>query len=164
MDRRGYLTLIGSSAVALTGGTALAASQNESRADYRGDRKVVYNHDGLDLRLCADNVHLGDEVEFEASNTGDSPISLGCHNPWAIQQYSGGDWHHVTWTEARYYYMCATELGAGESFTEEVTLSESAFERDEDEDYVELHAGRHRFLLLGPAPFVALDFNIHKAG
>ena len=163
MKRRGYLGLISSSAIALSGCTALAGAQNESNAGYLGDQKVVYDHDNLDLRLHKDTPHLGDEVEFEVSNTGDSAVTLGCQNPWAIQQYLNGGWHHVAWTEERYYYMCATDLAAGASFTEEITLSESAFERSQDEDYVKLDTGRHRFLLLGPSPFVALDFEIDES-
>lgn len=163
MKRRGYLASLGAGAAALTGCTALGVTANEPQADYRGDAAVVYDHDSLELRLHEGPVHLGDEVELEVSNTGDSAIVLGCQNPWALQQYADGDWHHVTWTGDRYYYMCATELAAGDSLTEEITLSESAFERDPDEDNVELHTGRHRLLLLGPSPFVALDFDVREA-
>lgn len=106
---------------------------------------------------------MGDTVEFEVTNTGDSPITLGCGNPWAIQQYSDGDWQHVTWTASRYHQMCATVLAPGGTLVEDVTLSESEFDRGSDEDYVELGSRQHRFLLLGASPFFALDFNILDA-
>jgi hypothetical protein len=81
MKRRGYLTVAGSGAVALAGFTALATSRNDARAEYQGDQKVVYDHDSLDLRLGTDRADIGDEVEFEVVNTGDSGIVLGCQKP-----------------------------------------------------------------------------------
>lgn len=162
MKRRQYLASISISTVAFSGCIGLGASQNESQADYHGEEKVVYDHDGLNLSLRQEKVHLGDTVEFEVTNTGNSAIVLGCKNPWAIQQYSDGDWQHVTWTGERYYQMCATELSAGDSLAEEITLSESEFERGSDEDYTELQTGQHRLVLLGSSPFVALDFDIRE--
>ena len=108
-------------------------------------------------------MRLGDTVEFEVTNTGDSTTVLGYGNPWAIQQYSDDDWQHVTWTVDRYYQMCATELSPGDSLVEDITLSESEFDRGSDEDYAELRSEKHRFLLLGASPFLALDFNILDA-
>lgn len=163
MKRRTYLTSVSTGAAVLAGCTALGAPQNESQADYQGERKVVYEHDDLNLRLRQKEIHLGDTVEFEVTNTGNSTTVLGCGNPWAIQQYSNGDWQHVTWTSDRYYDLCATELSPGDSLIEGITLSESEFERAQDEDYVELRSGQHRFLLLGSSPFLALNFDILDA-
>lgn len=160
MKRRTYLAAVSTSAAALAGYTALGAPQNESQADYQGEQKVVYEHGDLNLRLRQEDVHLGDTVEFEVTNAGNSMTVLGCGNPWAIQQYSDGKWQHVTWTGDRYYDMCATGLSPGDSLVEDITLSESEFERGPDEDYNRLRSGRHRFLLLGSSPFLALDFNI----
>jgi hypothetical protein len=162
VQRRAYLAAVGASVPAFAGCTTLAESSNQSRADYRGEQEVVYEHDDLTLRLRQAEVTLGDTVEFEVTNTGSSAIVLGCQNPWAIQQRSDDGWRHVAWTGERYYQMCATELGAGESLVEEVTLSESEFDRG-DEAHVELAPGEHRFLLLGSSPFVALDFEITDA-
>ena len=162
MQRRAYLAAVSASVPAFAGCTAVAELSDQSRADYRGEEEVVYEHDDLTLRLRQDEVAIGDTVGFEATNTGSSPIVLGCQNPWAIQQRVDDGWRHVAWTGERYYRMCATELGPGESLVEEVTLSESEFDRG-DEAHVELAPGEHRFLLLGPSPFVAVDFEIGEA-
>ena len=163
MKRRTYLASVTTTAAVLAGCTARGAPQTESQAEYQGEQKIVYEHDDLSLRLRQEEVHLGDTIEFEVTNTGDSTTTLGCGNPWAIQQYSDGDWQHVTWTASRYHQMCATELSPGDSLVEDVTLSESEFDRGSDEDFAELRSGKHRFLLLGASPFLALDFNILDA-
>ena len=163
MKRRTYLASVTTSAAVLAGCTAFGAPQSESQTDYQGEQKVVYEHDDLNLRLRQGEVHLGDTVGFEVTNTGNSTIVLGCGNPWAIQQYSDDDWQHVTWTVDRYHQMCATELSPGDSLVENITLSESEFDRGSDEDSAELRSGQHRFLLLGSSPFLALDFNVLNA-
>lgn len=162
MQRRAYLAAVGATVPAFAGCTAVAEPPDQSRAGYRGEEEVVYDHDDLTIRLRQETVSLGDTAEFEVTNTGSSAVVLGCKNPWAIQQQSDDGWRHVAWTGERYYQMCATKLGADESLVEEVTLSESAFDRG-DETHVGLRPGEHRFLLLGSSPFVALDFDITDA-
>lgn len=167
MKRR---TLLAGGSVALLGGVAGAvvgfeppSSGDEPRAAYQDEGEIVYDHDDLELRFEAESVHLGDTIAFEVINTGDSKVSLGCHNPWALQRYADGEWRHVTWTGSRYYQMCATELPAGESITERVTFSESSLENQASEVHGELQSGQYRFVLLGSAPFVAVGFPIRSA-
>ncbi len=96
MKRRTYLVSVTTSTAVLAGCTARGAPQNESRAEYQGEQKAVYEYDDLNLRLRQEEAYLGDTVEFKVTNTGDSTTTLGCGNPWAIQQYSDSDWQHVT--------------------------------------------------------------------
>lgn len=160
MNRRRYLTSIGASAAALAGCTAVGESGDNSRPGYLGKHEVIYEHDDLELRLLRETVRFGDTVEFEVTNTSLSKIILGCNNPWALQRRSDGDWQHVTWTGDRYYQMCALELSPADSRVENITLSESELERYPDEHSTKLRPGRYRFLLLGPSPFLAIDFDV----
>lgn len=163
MKRRTYLASLGAGATALAGIATVYKSRAEPQPAYREDEQVVYEHDDLELRLLQDTVRLGDTVEFEVTNTGDSMTILGCNNPWAIQTRADDEWRHVTWTETRYYQMCALELSPGDSHVERVTLSESEFENHPEEDAAELRPGRHRFLVLGSSPHLAIDFDILDA-
>ncbi len=157
VKRRTYLGSAGAGVAALAGYTARGTSQRGSQPEYHGETAVVYDHDDLDLRLRQEAVRLGETAEFEITNTGSSEIVLGCNNPWAVQTYSDGDWRHVFWTRDRYYQLCATILEPGRTVVERVTLTESELEDDVGAD---LRPGRHRFLLLGPSPFVAVDFDV----
>ena len=160
MNRRTYLASLGVAATSLAGITRLDDSQKNAQPAYRGNEQVVYEHPDLKLRLLQETVQLGDTIEFEVTNRGDSKTTLGCKNPWAIQRRLDGEWRHVTWTGDRYYQMCATVLSPGSSLVESITLSESKLARYPDEYSVELQPGKYRFLLLGSSPYLALDFEI----
>lgn len=163
MKRRTCLGVVGASAAALAGCTAIEAPQSDSGPDYRGENEVVYERDDLTLRLLQEAVHLGDAIAFEVTNTGDSEVVLGCHNPWAIQKQSDNGWQHVAWTGTSYYQMCATFLAPGDSLAEELELSESGLEARADEVHTELRPGTYRFVLLGPSPFLAVDFDVRES-
>ena len=119
-----------------------------------------YEHGDLKLRLLQDTVRIGDTIEFEATTTSDSRITLGCHDPWAIQRDVDGEWRHVTWTSDRYYRQCATVLGPGKSLVESITLSKSGLKSQAEEVHMELRSGQYRFLLLGASPVLALHFDL----
>ena len=141
MKRRTYLLSVGVGAAALAGCLASAESEDTPQAGYQGEEEVVYEHDYLKLRLSRDTVRIGDTIEFEVTNTGDSKITLGCHNPWAIQKYVDGEWRHVTRTSDRYYQLCATVLGPGRSLVESITVSKSELESQAEEVPMELRSG-----------------------
>ncbi len=159
MNRRTYLLSGGATVATLAGFAAVGTLQDESQVEYQG-KDIVYERDDLSLRLRQEPISLGDTGEFEVTNTGDSKITLGCNNPWAIQKQSDGDWQHVTWTGDRYYQMCATELSPGDSLVEGITLSKSGLERGSNEHSPELRPGQYRFLLLGSSPYLALEFEL----
>lgn len=161
MKRRPFLVSVSASMAALAGCTAISAPQADSRVGYP-EEEVVYERDGLQLRLLQETVRPGEPIEFEVTNTGDSMTVLGCHDPWAIEKRSDGEWQLVTWTADRYYDMCATGLAPGDSLVERITPSGSAFERSPDGHAAELRPGQYRFLLLGPTPYLALDFTVSK--
>lgn len=134
--------------------------QNESQPDYLGRERVAYEHDDLKLRILQETVRLGDTIEFEVTNTSDTEIGLGADNPWAIQQYADGEWQHVTWTSAKYHQFIGTVLFQGASLVESIELSKSGLEGQADEVPAELRPGRYRYLLLGPSPYLAVDFDV----
>ena len=162
MKRRTLLAAVGTGAVALAGCTALGKSADESRPGYLGQEPIVYYRDDLTLSLRDQPVHRGDTVEFEATNTGNSDISLGCRNPWALQYQTDNGWEHVTWTGGRFYLLCLSSLPPGESVTEEVPLSREKMAAREDISTVQrpLRPGAYRFTLVGPTPYLALQFNL----
>lgn len=164
MKRRAYLASLGVAATSLATASAAETPANESGPAYRGNKRVVYDHPDLELRPRQERVRLGETVAFEVTSTGDSRVSLGCNNPWALQRRSGGRWRHVTWTGDRYYQLCATLLPPGESRVERVTLSESGLDGYPDEYSADLRPGRYRFLLLGPSPYPAVEFDVLDAG
>lgn len=136
------------------------SDDDESQAGYQTDEDVVYDHDSLELQLRQESVHLGDTVEIEVKNTGESEVSLGCQNPWALQRHSDGEWRHVTWTGEKYYRLCYTGLTPDSSISEEIPLSRSELTQQVDDVQTELRPGQYRFVLLGTSPFVALDFTV----
>lgn len=159
MKRRAFLGSVSASTAALAGCTTLQAPQNDSEVAYQVGHTVAYDHDDLRLRLLKEEVHLGDAIAFEVTNTSNSKASLGCHNPWALQRQSANDWQHVTWTADRYYQMCLTLLSPGGSLVEEdIELSESGLEARANDVRGELRAGTYRFVLLGSSPNLAVDF------
>lgn len=160
MRRRAYLSSLAVSSVALAGCSVLADSRDRSQPGYYGTETVVDGRDDLDIALREEPVRLGDTLEFEITNTGDTSVTLGCNNPWAIQKRSDGDWQHVTWTGERYYDMCSTSLSAGESRVERITLSVSELETQASEVKRELTPGEYRFLLVGTSPYVARSFDV----
>ncbi|SIR83916.1 hypothetical protein SAMN05421858_4080 [Haladaptatus litoreus] len=164
MKRR---TFIASGSVALLGGVAGTTlgfksqfSKDESQADYQDDDRIVYEHDNMKLRPRQESANLGDTIQFEVTNTSDSKIVLGCNNPWAIQRFSDGKWRHVAWTKDRYYQMCAQEVGSGDLYTQNVTMSKSGLERQSGNVAGKLGPGQYRFVLLGTSPFLATDFTV----
>ncbi|WP_224333131.1 hypothetical protein [Haloprofundus halobius] len=158
VNRRTYLASVGASA-ALAGCTTLAAPQDDSRPNYLG-REIVYERDGFELSLLDEVARLGETVAFEATNTGESEISLGCNSPWAIQRETADGWQHTTWTGGRYFEMCYSALRPGDSVREVVTLSESALDGQVSELHTELRPGQYRFVLIGSEPYLATDFEI----
>lgn len=162
MKRRTYLGFVGASAAALAGCAGIQPPQSESRVDYRGEAEIVYDHEDLTLQAFGQAVRLGEKVAFEVTNTGDSKTILGCHNPWAVQKHSEDGWQHVAWTGDNYYQLCATELSPGESLVEKFEFSESGLRARTDDVNAELHPGTYRFVLLGPSPFLAVDFDVRE--
>lgn len=160
MKRRTYLASLGVGVTSLVGITTAYGSQKESQPAYLDNERVVYEHEDLELRILQETVRLGDTVEFEVTNTSDSKTVLGCHNPWAIQTVSDGEWRHVTWTGDRYYQQCATVLSPGGSLVESIKLTESELEGYPDEDGADLLPGHYRFLVLGSSPYMAIDFEL----
>lgn len=162
MKRRTLLAAVGTGAVSLSGCTALGKSADKSRPGYLGQEPIVYYRDDLTLSIKDQPVRPGDTVEFEATNTGDSAVSLGCHNPWALQYQTDDGWQHVTWTGGRFYLLCLSRLSPGESVTEEVPLSEEKMAAQEEISTVQrpLRPGAYRLILVGPTPYLALQFNI----
>lgn len=160
MKRRAYLSALTATTVGIAGCTAVGAPTNESQPGYHREADVVYEREKLDLQLHDSPVRLGDTVEFRVTNTSASEVGLGCKNPWAIQQYSGDAWQHVTWTDDRFYRACLTVLRPGESLAERLTLSGAELEKRAAEMEGELTPGRYRFLLLGTSPYLALEYDI----
>lgn len=160
MNRRAYLASFAAGTAALSGCTALGKPQEDSQPAYYGQKNIVYEHDDLCLRLQQETIHLGDTIDVQITNIGDSHVALGCHKPWAIQKYSDGEWRHVTWTGDGYYDMCAERLAPGSTYREEITLSKSELENQADTVDDPLTPGRYRFMLIGITPYVAIDFDV----
>ncbi len=158
MKRRTVLASFGTSVVAISGCTVLGSE--DSDPGYLNQEPIVFYRDDLRLSLTDRPVHLGDTIEFEVTNTSDSSVSLGCKNPWALQYQTSEGWKHLTWTGDRFYQLCLTQLGAGKSLTEQITLSEQALEADASNLQRPLTQGAYRFVLIGSAPHLALQFNV----
>jgi plastocyanin len=165
-SRRRLLHLVGASAsVPLAGCTVSALRSEEANSDpeYVDEADVVYEHEQLALSVQPATVRLGDTVEFEIRNQGTSEFTLGCHNPWALQQQMNDGWTHLTWTAEGYYDLCAFVLPAGERTTTQITLSEQALtERAAPLDGV-LQSGTYRFLVLGTTPYLAVKFTVNES-
>lgn len=160
MNRRSLLASLGAGTVALSGCTALGYRPDDTGPGYYRAEPVAYNRADLSLSLSNDAVSLGDTIELETRNTGESKISLGCKNPWAIQYHTDGEWEHVTWTSNRVFQMCATILFPGGSHTQSFTLSESALAETASEVQLPLAEGTYRILLIGTSPYLARNFDI----
>lgn len=128
--------------------------------EYGDHAAVVDEHEELELRLRDGPVHLGDTIEFEVTNVGTADVSLGCDNPWALQRYADDGWRHVTWTADRYYQLCLTLLAPGNARVESFTVSVGKLEERASEVETALEPGRYRFVLLGPDPFLAREFEV----
>jgi len=138
-----------------------------SHPDYLGQKAIVYERDRLQLRSQPDTVQQGETIIFEISHTGDSEaIFLGCHIPWAIQIYEGGEWKHAVWTDERYYNMCATQIGPGDTISLKVPLSQPALSGKDGlgEVAFEFTPGKYQFILVGTTPQLAVDFRIMSSG
>ena len=165
-SRRRLLRLVGASAsVPLAGCTVSAFRSEEANSDpeYADEADVVYEHDQLALSVQPDSVRLGDTVEFEICNQSPSDFTLGCHNPWALQQQTNDGWAHLTWTADGYYDLCAFILPAGERTTIQLTLSEQALTERAAPLDGELQSGTYRFLVLGTTPYFAVEFTVNES-
>lgn len=163
MRRRRYLASVAAGATGLAGWAALGTSGGEDKPGYRGGRGVVTEHPDLEVTLRGETAFLGETVAFDITNAGDSAAGLGCHNPWALQRRTGDGWAHVAWTAGRYHLLCLTTLPPGESLVERLTLSAAGLEDQGVEVRTPPTAGRYRFLLLGPAPYLATEFDVRGA-
>ena len=133
---------------------SLSSSSNyQPLTSHYGNKPIAYEHDQLRLQVLKETVHLDGAIKFEITNTSESVISLGCHNPWTIQQFVNGQWRDVVWTSAEGFPTCATVLSAGESRVERVTISKAALETQTEEVRLDLAPGRYRFVLLPTDPF-----------
>jgi hypothetical protein len=121
---------------------------------------VAYDHDQLRLSACDSAVQPGRTIKFKITNTGDSAITLGCHNPWTIQKRVNGQWRDVVWTSADAYLTCATVLPPGESTIEKATVSRAALAIEGEKVRLELNPGQYRFVLLSTDPYLAADFHV----
>lgn len=167
LTRRRYLRLGAVTALLPIAGCTVAglrSDEDEMDAEYQSEDEIVYEHGDLELDLLQEPVHIGETVEFEVTNTGESEVSLGCQNPWALQRQSDGEWRHITWTGEDYYKLCATLLSPDSTVSEEIPLSNSGLAQQAEEVQTEIRPGQYRFILLGPSPFVALDFTVRASG
>lgn len=164
--------LLGGGAVALLGGGAVGtalgvgplAADTNSQPAYLDGESVTYEREQLRLRAPTDAVRPGESITFELSNTGESEdISLGCHVPWAIQEYEDGAWHHKVWTDERWTLLCATFLSPGSTTTVTVPLSAAALAdghgvSDAEAD-VTFSPGKYRFVVVADPP-LAVNFRV----
>lgn len=157
--------------VPLLGGGAIASTFAVGRVDlgetwpaYHDRTPVVYERDGLRVQPVGNAPRLGESITFEITNTdSEDPVGLGCKNPWALQAYEDGRWHHVAWTEGRYYLACAMILEPGGTTTLTVPLSETAMGDGRSgvtEPVRDLTPGTYRVVLLGPKPYLGVNFQV----
>jgi len=163
LSRRRILAL-GAITTSLMGGAytvaGLRSDEDEPRADYLRDDQISYEHDNIEVQVIQDTVYIGDTIEFEVTNTGESNVTLGCQNPWTVEKQENGEWQTVAWTGGDYYKLCATVLSPGETYTESLSLSKSELVQRADNTKLEIRPGQYRFVLLGPSPFYAVDFRV----
>jgi len=131
---------------------------DDSRPEYLGREPVVYERDDLRLEMLRGIVRRGETVTFELTNTGESWITLGCGNPWALQKRAAGGWRHVAWTGERYYQLCLSGIEPGETVTEHVPMSKSELDSEFGPIAADLSTGEYRFVLIGTEPYPAVDF------
>lgn len=158
----GAMTALGTGAVV----TAFAAGRlnlGERWPAYHGNAPVSYEHEALRMQAVGDPARRGESITVEVTNTGtDESVTLGCHNPWALQAYEDGSWHHVSWTAGRYYQACATQLAPGDTTTVTVPLSTSAIRerRTLDNPARKITPGTYRLVLLGTRPYLAINVQV----
>lgn len=157
---KGGLLLGGISAMVLY--SATGSSTGNSVAEYRDDEYIAYTHESLRLDVDRDVVTRGETISFEVTNTGDEAAIVGCHNPWAIEKSVDEHWHTLAWTGLKYSQLCATFVPPGESKVEAITMSESHLKDRTERLSANLEPGKYRFVLLGPSPFLAIDFEIES--
>ncbi|WP_266080705.1 immunoglobulin-like domain-containing protein [Haladaptatus caseinilyticus] len=170
-SRRKLLHLTGITAIPLAGCSALGRKKNgqpltelyDNDLDVLGD-SITYEHDQIRLSGPDQPVALGDTVEFTITNTSATEITLGCHNPWTLQQQINGRWRELLWSTSDGVLLCASILPSGKSFTEKVTLTRSALETLSETKTVQydLTTGLYRFVILGTNPFLATDFRVRS--
>jgi len=126
------------------------------------DKKTVYDHSDLDMTITQDVGHVGDTIRFKIKNSSESLVDLGCNIPWALQRRSSGEWKHVTWTPQRTIDLCFSSVGPEDTTTVDVPMSVSALNdiHDVSEVRTNLVPGDYRFILLGPDPQLATDFQL----
>ena len=133
---------------------------DDSRPEYLGQESVAYERDDLRLEMLRGIVRRGETVTFELTNSGESWITLGCGNPWALQKRAAGGWRHVAWTGERYYQLCLSGIEPGETVTEHVPMSKSELDSEFGPVIIELAPGEYRFVLIGLEPYLATDFHL----
>ncbi|WP_407661679.1 immunoglobulin-like domain-containing protein [Haladaptatus caseinilyticus] len=102
----------------------------------------------------------GETFDFTVTNKSTTEISLGCDNPWTLQQQKNGRWREMMWTISDVFPACLTTLTLGDTITETVTLRRSALETKSEIVKHEFVPGLYRFVLLAPDPFFAISFRI----
>lgn len=165
--RRTVLSLSIGGIAGLAGCTGLAGyaapePQGEPVTEFYGGRPIEYHHDRLRLSLSKKAVRVGDSLQFAVTNTSESNVALGCHNPWTIQTFREEEWKDVVWTSANGFPSCSTVLEGGETRTERVTVDRAALETGTETVKEELTAGRYRLVLLSTDPFLAADFHLDQ--
>lgn len=162
-SRRRLLRVSGavvSASLAGCSASALPPSDDSSRPAYVDGTDVVSDHDQVTLSVAPDTVHVGEDVVFDIRNQSPSDVTLGCHNPWALQQHTDDGWAHRTWTADGYYDLCARILPTGERTTIEFTLAAGALPERATALEDALQPGRYRFLLLGLTPYLGVEFTV----
>lgn len=140
------------------------ASNDSSQPAYFELESPVYEREPLKLRPRTQRVHRGDSITFEIRHTGESEeISLGCHIPWAIQEYEDGTWKHAVWTDQRWHRLCATLITPGDTLSITVPLSATALANDhgisEEEADITFTPGKYRFVVFANPP-LAVNFRV----
>lgn len=158
-SRRTLLTLSIGGLITLSG-CSLFGSDEQSLTALFGGHSITYQHEQVRLALSTDTVQLGESFEYTVTNTSNSTFSLGCESPETIQKYRDDKWRDVVYTSAEGFGGCNTPLEAGSSYTEEVTLSESALETGKKVLKEDLTPGRYRLVLLSTEPYLAAEFRI----
>ncbi|WP_423745120.1 immunoglobulin-like domain-containing protein (plasmid) [Haladaptatus sp. SPP-AMP-3] len=168
-SRRALLHLCGAAAASLGGCTALGRSKNaqplteQYEETLEFEEPITYEHDQLQLSGPEKPVTLGETIEFTVTNTGTSEVSLGCQNPWTLQQRNDGRWREVIWTTSDAFLLCLTVLKPGDSLTEDVTLRRSALETQSEIVKYDLTPGLYRLVLLETDPYFAVNFRIKSS-
>jgi hypothetical protein len=72
-------------------------------------------------------------------------------------------WQNVTGTPPNHHQLCLTTLSLGSTLVESVTMSNEALGWQTEDNSVEITPGLYRFILLGPSPFLATDFQVTSA-